>query len=194
MTYDAGRREFRVTMNAGGDTPELLGVSLTGARPEQVCGRVLECYVEISNGRIFASVHDAFAGGEVAFDAAADSTGVFGHPWGASASGFWWVTSGIGDSNDRRSASLPPGFGLSDLRVTLGSEVEEATGSLLYQGVLDHLVSCGHESMSRHEIARLMDHVASLRSVADNLERFRLLLPVARCLPIEETSCHGHPQ
>lgn len=141
VTYDPSRSLFEVSMNAGSESRELRGVILGGADPELVCGRVLELYVEISHGRIFASVQDRFAGGDLAFDDEASSTGGSDRPWGAAPSGCWWVFCGVTDVRDDRGSALPPGFGLSDLRITLGSEIDDVAGSLAYHGTLDHLVA-----------------------------------------------------
>lgn len=147
VTYFPKREELHVTMNVGGETRKLVGVVLEGVSPDQIRGRVLELYAEISPGRIFASVHDRFLGGDFAIDATAPSTGGHEHPWEASPSGNWWVMAGLRDAlrvYDGPS-SLPPGFGLSNLRITLGSAENETLGSLPYKGALDHLVAVGDE-------------------------------------------------
>jgi hypothetical protein len=40
----------------------------------------------------------------------------------------WWITSGVGNVCDRQVSRLPPGVGMSDLRVTLGSATDKAAG------------------------------------------------------------------
>jgi len=147
VTYFPKRPELRVTMNVGGETRKLVGAVIEGAYPEAICGRVLELYAEISPGRIFASVHDRFLDGDFALDAVAQATGSDQHPWGASPSGNWWVMSGLRDALTvyDKPSSLPPGFGLSNLRVTLGSETSTVLDSLPYTGALDHLIVAGEE-------------------------------------------------
>lgn len=140
VTYDPRNHEVRVRMNAGGRNQDLVGVTLTGASPERIRGRILELYAELSLGRIFASVNDLFLGGDFALDAVGPSTGGPLYPWGYSRSGHWFVTSGLGDARHAGSSSLPVGFGLSDLRITLGSELSAPLGPLPYVDALDHLV------------------------------------------------------
>ena len=74
-------------MNVGAETAQLRGVTLEGAAPELVCGRVLELYFEVSEDRIFLSLHDRFAGGDLVLAGTAPSTGQREHPWGVSAAG-----------------------------------------------------------------------------------------------------------
>ena len=178
VTYDPSRSTIELGMNVGAETPDLLGVTLEGAAPELVCGRVLELYFEVSEERIFLSVHDRFAGGDLALAATAPSTGRPKHPWRVLASGHWWVTSGV-DGRADRSASLPPGFGLSNLRITLGADNEEAMGSLLYRGELDHLAAAPPKRLSGADLEQFTRHVKSLNEIAKEIERFRLLLPAA---------------
>jgi hypothetical protein len=186
FTYDPWRSRFEVRMNAGSEIPDLLGATLEGAPPELVCGRLLELYVEVNAEQIFASVNDVFAGGDLALDAAAPSTGEDERrPWGHSPSGFWWVLSGVPEVGDERFSPLPPGLGLSDLRITLGSVVEQSMGSLAYSGALDHLVVArpavaGPRALSipKWEVRALLRHAGSLREIADDLDRIRLLLPL----------------
>ena len=178
VTYDPSRHEIELGMNAGGESPELLGVTLEGATPELVCGRVLELYFEISEDRIYFAVHDRFADGDFVLSGMAPSTGRPQHPWGAPAAGNWWVTSGI-DGRSGHALSLPPGFGFSNLRITLGADNEEAMGSLLYDGALDHLVAGAPERPVKEEVELLKGHVASLRATATDVERIRLLLASA---------------
>lgn len=146
--YEPARSRVHVTMNAGGATPELVGATIEGATPELVCGRVLELFVEISQGRIFASLHDRFAGGDLLLGDVALSTGGRKEPWGVSPAGTWRVTFGMGAGQDETTSSPPPGFALADLRITLGSENDETLGSLPYSGALNHLVSDRWEAPS----------------------------------------------
>ena len=188
VTYDPSRSVIEVRMNVGSDTPELQGVSVEGVDPELVCGRVLELYVEISHCRIFASLNDGFTDGDLVLDAEGASTGDDPNPWGSPASGCWWVTSGMGNIWDRESSPLPPGVGISDLRVTLGSDTDEAAGSLLYSGALDHMVHW--ERLRRdvrvsprngltREVEKLRGHLDSLQKVLASLEQLRLLAPIS---------------
>lgn len=197
VTYDPSRSRFEARMNAGSEVRELLGVVLKGAPPEQVCGRLLELYVEIDEDRMFASVNDRFAGGHVelgdfALDGIAPSTGEAGRPWGASPAGLWWVVSGL-PVEDEPSSRLPSGFGLSDLRIALGSASDDAMGSLAYSGALDHLVPArpveAPKPVPEWEVRALLRHAESLRAMADDLDRIRLLLPVPCCGPL-----FPHPQ
>lgn len=183
VTYDPLRSCFEIRMNAGSEFSELVGVTLGGAPPETVCGRLLELYVEVNAERIFASVHDHFLDdGDVAFDGQAPSTGEDGRPWGAELSGCWWVFVGMPDVEDERSSLLPAGFGLSDLRIALGSEVSGTVGSLAYQGALDHLAAARpvppQGLFPAWEVRALLRHARSLRAIADDLDRIRLMRPL----------------
>ena len=138
--YYPREHEIRVRSNAGGPNCNLVGVILEGASPERIRGRILELYVEISLDRSFASVNDRFLDGDLAIDAVGESTGEPDYPWGHDPSGNWFVASGLRDPRHAGPSSLPVGFGLSDLRITLGSESSAALGSIPYIGALDHLV------------------------------------------------------
>lgn len=149
VTYERWRSRFKMTMNAGADRPELVGVTLEDAPPELVLGRPLAFYVEVSAGRIFASVMDPH--GDFALDAVALSTGGPGQPWGAPAAGNWRVTSGTSAAGYEPSTPPAPGCGLSNLRITLGSHQDAALGSTAYQGALDHLSTHDREAVIRFE-------------------------------------------
>lgn len=142
ITYKPDSSQLSVLMNAGHRDPELLGVVMKDISPAELAGRVLECYIEINQDRIFASIHNRFVGGSghLTWSAMAPSTGERDHPWEGSPNGNWKVTIGMGNAMPG-SGALPPGFGLADLRVSLASEHDTFLDSLPYQGALDHLVS-----------------------------------------------------
>lgn len=178
VTYDPSRCLFKVGMNVGGETPELLGVTLEGAPPELVCGRVLALYFEISEERLYVSIHNRFATGDVSLDGTAPSTGGHERPWSKPCSGHWWLMCGM-EGADERSSTLPPGFGISNLRVTLGADNDEAVGSLGYNGALDHLVAQPPTNLSTADLKRLAGHVKTLQGIAKDIERIRLQLPLS---------------
>lgn len=182
VTYHPSRSEFEIGMNVGSETKELLGVTLEGAPPELVCGRVLELYFEISEERIFVSVHNRFMNGDVSLDGLAPSTGQSEKPWGVPATGHWWVMVGV-DGRADRTLPLPVGFGLSNLRITLGADTEEAMGSMLYDGALDHLVADPPKRLSVEDLQLFTEHVKTLRRITTDVERIRLLLPISPPLP-----------
>lgn len=150
ITYEPDDSQVSVLMNAGNQGPELTGVVMKDISPAELQGRVFECYVEINQDRIFASIHNRFVGGggDLGWSAMAPSTGGPRRPWNGSPNGLWRVS--IGTANAMRgSRALPPGFGLSDLRVSLAAAHDTFLDSLPYRGALDHLLSATPEPGSR---------------------------------------------
>jgi hypothetical protein len=152
-------------MNVGGETRKLVGVTLKGASPAEICGRLLMFHVDIGPERIFASVCEPF-GGEVALDAVSLSTGGPGQPWGESAAGHWWVFSGMTDATTK---PLPSGFGLSDLRITLGSADDHAPDPVPYLGALDHLVTRIGDLQPLEEIGSIPERVSEIADELDEM-------------------------
>lgn len=165
LTYEPARSRFKVEMNVGGESRKLVGVTLKGATPEDICGRLLAFHVDIGPERIFASVHEPF-GGEVALDAVSLSTGGPGLPWGEPAAGHWWVFSGMTDATTK---PLPSGFGLSDLRITLGSADDYLLDPVPYLGALDHLVTRIGTLPHLEEIESIPEKISEIADELDDM-------------------------
>lgn len=137
VTYDAAEGCLGVGMNAGGRSPRLRCLFLPNLPPGLIAGRLLHLLVLVRGDVIFAALDAGDAVPEALGHDQRPSTGRRLHPWGASAEGHWWISSGKG-ADDDLFLPLPPGFGLSDLKVWIRTGPEAVDSCPPYSGALDH--------------------------------------------------------
>lgn len=186
ITYEPARSRIAARMNVGHHSSELVGVTFKGVSPELISGRVLLFYVEINEERLFVSIQDQSPSSDLRFDDLAPSTGGVLQPWGASPEGHWFGQIGVGADRDRRSMGFPSGFGVSDLRIALGSEHQYPANPLAYSGALDFLIFNQPEpepvdpgTPSPAPVHSLLgQHARMLRILAEEIEEIGARWPV----------------
>ena len=141
VTYEPSTSRFHFGMNAGNKSRQIQWVSLGPAPADRYTQRVLRAFVLIAHSGLYPSIDDPVSEEEELFGELALANVSQDPPWGKPPEGTWRLTSSAESSEDEEERSLPAGFGLSDVRVTVFDLAAHGLQTLPYSGALDHLAS-----------------------------------------------------
>lgn len=143
INYEPCKGLLHCGMNAGTPKRQLQWIALGPAPADWYTGRVLRAFILIAPVGLYPSIEDVTGEqpelfGELELPRVAGACAL--PPWGVAPAGNWWVASGAEIKPDQGEKSLPPGFGLSDVRIHLLDPSDADFRLLPYSGDLDHLV------------------------------------------------------